>query len=282
MARDKNISSPAAFFDDLDDDTFHAIARYIYDHARIQIGENKRELVRARLGKTIRSRGFSGYREYYQWMIQDKTGEAAREVMNAIATNLTSFFRENKHFEYMVDEFLPTLTSGRLRGWSAGCSTGQEVYTIAMILQENLPSITQWDIKLLATDIDTDVVAAGARGFYPEALAKEIPAHLAAKYFDKAMDEKGRRGIQAKSILRNMTTFRHLNLFSQWPFRNSFDFIYCRNVMIYFDRPTQEQLVGRYYEVLRKGGLLFIGHSESLNGINHKFDYVIPTVYRKN
>jgi len=278
------IHPPPPAADDLDDAVFHAIAQYIYNHARIQITGNKRELVRARLGRIIRQRGFSGYRQYYAWMAADKTGEAAREVMNAIATNLTSFFRENAHFEFLAESIVPEYlhrVRRRLRGWSAGCSTGQEIYTIAMVLLERLGDAAGWDIKLLATDLDTEVIAQGARGFYVDDHAQGIPVNLRRKYFDDAVDERGKSGVQAKDILRSLVTFRHLNLFSRWPFKNPFDFVFCRNVMIYFDRPTQEQLIERYHQALAPGGYLFIGHSESLSGVKHAFEYVLPTIYRK-
>ena len=270
--------------DDLTDDLFNKFREYVYKHARISLGENKRELIRARFGKTIRQRKMSGFHEYYDWITSDKTGEASREVMNAISTNLTSFFRENKHFEFLVQTVIPELAeraAKRLRGWSAGCSTGQEVYTIAMVLREHLAGIEQWDVKLLATDLDTDVVQAGARGFYLLEHAQGIPPTLQKKYFDSVVGERGKPGLQAGDALRSMVTFRHLNLFSPWPFKHLFDFIFCRNVMIYFDRPTQEQLIERYHQVLAPGGYLFIGHSESLSGIKHSFEYVLPTIYRK-
>lgn len=272
--------------DDLSDDLFKKIVKYVYDHARITLGDNKKDLVKARFGKVIRQRNMSGFKEYYQWMVSDDTGEAVREVMNAIATNLTSFFRENQHFEYLGKKFLPALAEKhrsdghpRLRGWSAGCSTGEEIYTILITTMENLPDPNSWDIKFLASDIDTEVVAHGHRGIYTQDRLKDVSPALVSKYFNHCIDEKGKPAYQVKDNYRRLVAFRHLNLFSEWPFKNSFDFIFCRNVMIYFDRPTQEQLVNRFYNQLKPGGVLFIGHSESLTGIQHKFDYVQPTVY---
>lgn len=276
--------------DDLTEDLFNKFRKYIYEKARISLGQNKMELVRARFGKVIRARRMGGFREYFQWMVNDATGEALREVMNAISTNLTSFFRENEHFVFLADTLIPNLkargqrTGGkiRMRGWSAGCSTGEEVYTIAMTIREAAgPHPGEWDVKLLATDIDTEVVATGQRGFYAEERVTGIPPALVKKYLEPARDEKGKPGFRMQDALRGMVIFRHLNLFSDWPFRNKFDFIFCRNVMIYFDRPTQEALVNRYYDTLNHGGYLFIGHSESLSGVNHSFEYVKPTIYMK-
>ncbi len=276
--------------DDLTDELFNNIRKYIYEKARISLGDNKRELVRARFGKVIRQRKMSGFKEYFNWMKTDNTGEALREVMNAISTNLTSFFRENQHFQYLANTFLPYIAQSpqnkvggkiRLRGWSAGCSTGEEVYTICMTLLENIPNPEAWDIKLLATDIDTEVVAHGQRGVYAKDRVSGLANSIVTRYFTQISDSKGKPAYQVKPALRNMVTFRHLNLFTDWPFKHKFDFIFCRNVMIYSDRPTQELLVNRYYEQLAVGGHLFIGHSESLNGIKHSFEYSQPTIYIK-
>lgn len=275
--------------DDLSEELFKKICKYVYDHAKISLGKNKKELVRARLGKVIRQRKMSGYREYFKWVEADQTGEAFREVMNAISTNLTSFFRENEHFKFMTSTMLPQIESNsprsggkiRLRGWSAGSSTGEEVYTISMVISEYVQRPEEWDIKLLATDIDTEVVATGQRGIYGRDRVKGIPLQLLKKYLDDVKDERGQPAYRMKEQLRRLIAFRHLNLFSEWPFRNKFNFIFCRNVMIYFDRPTQEALINNYYNTLGPGGYLFIGHSESLSGVNHKFEYVKPTIYMR-
>ncbi|MDR1611821.1 MAG: protein-glutamate O-methyltransferase CheR [Planctomycetota bacterium] len=276
--------------DDLTDDLFNKIRKYVYQHARISLGENKRELVRARFGKVIRQRKMKGFREYFNWMQNDKSGEALSEVMNAISTNLTSFFRENQHFQYLANTFLPMLAASpearrggkiRLRGWSAGCSTGEEVYSIAITLLENIQDHAGWDIKLLATDLDTEVVAHGQRGLFARERLKGVPPAIVKRYFDTAVDDKGKPAYQAKAVLRGLATFRYLNLFTDWPFRNKFNFIFCRNVMIYFDRETQEQLINRFYNLLGPGGHLFIGHSESLSGVTHRFEYAQPTIYVK-
>ncbi|MCD8139911.1 MAG: hypothetical protein LUE17_09070 [Planctomycetaceae bacterium] len=289
MARSTNSTRLYLRQDDLTNELFDKICKYIYEKARIGLGKNKMELVRARFGKVIRQRQMSGFREYFQWMVSDTTGDALREAMNAISTNLTSFFRENDHFEFMAKTLLPEIerrnvrTGGkiRLRGWSAGCSTGEEVYTLSMTISEFVKKRDEWDIKLLATDIDTEVVAHGQRGVYGKDRITGIPSTLVKKYLDPVTDEKGRPAYRMREDLRRMITFRHLNLFTDWPFRNKFNFIFCRNVMIYFDRPTQEALINRYYDNLAPGGYLFIGHSESLSGVNHRFEYVKPTIYMR-
>ncbi len=274
--------------DDLTRELFNKIKQYVYQKARISLGDNKMELVRARFGKVIRQRQMKGFHEYYQWMINDASGEALKEVMNAISTNLTSFFRENEHFQFMTKTLLPEVAQRpkmggkiRLRGWSAGCSTGEEVYTMTMTIAEGAGRLEEWDVKLLATDIDTDVVATGQRGIYLKDRITGIPTALVKKYLDPCTDPKGKPAYRMKDVLRRMVTFRHLNLFTDWPFKNKFNYIFCRNVMIYFDRPTQESLINNYWNVLAPGGYLFIGHSESLSGITHKFEYVKPTIYMK-
>ncbi len=268
---------------ELTDEMFWKIARHVYELARINLTEKKKELVRARIGKVIRTRKLAGFREYYDYLTNDTSGEATTELLNAISTNLTSFFRESKHFDYMREVLLPEWAKnnrdGVLRGWSAGCSTGEEIYTISITISEHLPELSRWSVKLLATDIDTNVIACGARGIYHRDRLRDVSPTLINRYFTKVEGEKDR--YQVKPMLRNLIAFRRLNLMSQWPFRKQFDFIFCRNVMIYFDQPTQQMLVDNFYRVLKPGGHLFIGHSEGLTGVQHTFRYERPTVYRK-
>lgn len=271
--------------EDLTDALFKKIAAYVYEHARINLTDKKRELVRSRLGKVIRTRGFGSYHEFYDYMISDRTGEALREVLNAVSTNLTSFFRESKHFDFLAAELLPQLIKEcregrrkRIRGWSAGCSSGEEVYTIGITLLECLHAPEALDIKLLASDIDTNMVAHGARGVYEAERLETVPGEIVKRYFAPA-DEPG--SFAVKPALKRLVAFRYLNLMDPWPFKGKFDFIFCRNVMIYFDKETQQNLINRYYNALENGGHLFIGHSEGLTGIQHNFKYVQPTIYRR-
>ncbi|MDR1520525.1 MAG: hypothetical protein LBU23_10360 [Planctomycetota bacterium] len=277
--------------DDLDAALFAKIRKYVYEKAKINLGDNKMELVRARFGKIIRQRQLKGFHDYFNWVRADASGDALREMLNAISTNLTSFFRENDHFVFLANTILPELaknptarSGGKIhfRVWSAGCSTGEEVHTAAIVISETIAKPEEWDIKLLATDIDTEVVAHGRRGVYDrERVDSGVKRSLIDKYFTPCLKENGREAYQVKDTLRRLITFRHLNLFSDWPFKRKFNLIFCRNVMIYFDRPTQESLINHYFEVLTPGGYLFIGHSESLSSISHKFEYVKPTIYQK-
>jgi chemotaxis protein methyltransferase CheR len=271
----------------LSDALFRKISRFVYDYAGINLTENKRELVRARLGKVIRTRGMKGYRHYYEYMSSDDSGEAVRELLNAVSTNLTSFFRESKHFDFITQSLVPELAaeakrhnSWRIRAWSAGCSSGEEPYSIAMTLLEALPEAARWDIKILASDIDTNMVACAASGIYEARAVTAIPAPLLKKYFQRSGEGEQAR-YQVKPEVKERMAFRYLNLMEPWPFKGHFDFIFCRNVMIYFDKATQERLVNNFCRFLRPGGHLFIGHSEGLSGVNHEFKYVKPTIYRK-
>lgn len=270
---------------DLSDALFQKIAHYVYEVCGINLTERKRELVNTRIGKVIREKKLSGFREYYDWLTSDTTGEAVAGLMNAISTNLTSFFREPKHFDFMKSALIPELLgrakkSGRLhlRAWSAGCSTGVEAYTLAMIFCSEIPDIAAWDAKILATDIDTNVLHSGEEAIYPKDMIKPVPPTYLSRYFQCSRD--GLR-YRVKKKLRDMVSFRYLNLIENFPMHGKFDIIFCRNVMIYFDKPTQQSLVGRFSDALKSGGYLFIGHSEGLSGLKHNLNYVQPTIYQK-
>lgn len=270
---------------DLTDALFNKIAAYVYQVCGIHLTERKRELVNTRIGKIIREKKLSGFREYYDLLTSDTSGEAVSELMNAISTNLTSFFRESKHFDYLEKQLLPefrarAIKSGqlRLRAWSAGCSTGAEVYTLGMVILNTLPEILSWNVRFLATDIDTNVMQTGATGVYSKEMVKPVPLNFLAKYFQRSAD--GAR-YRVKSILRNLVQYKYLNLIEPFPFKGKFDIIFCRNVMIYFDKATQQGLVDKFSNALNPGGVLFIGHSEGLSGLKHNLNYIKPTIYQK-
>ena len=264
---------------------FNQISEYVMDSCGINLSKNKFELVNTRLSKVIRTHNFSGFQEYYDYLVNDNTGEALNELMNAISTNLTSFYRESTHFEFMQNVLIPEILNNatrnknyQLRGWSAGCSVGAEIYTIAITLLENIPQLDTWDNRLLATDIDTNVLNTGVSGVYPSKQVETIPDFLLSKYFQYS---RNKDSYKAKNILRNMIRFRYLNLIEPFPFRRHFDFIFCRNVMIYFTKETQQELVNKFYHYLKPGGYLFIGHSEGLSGLKHNYKYIQPTIYKK-
>ncbi len=265
---------------------FKAISSMVYDHCGINLHEGKRELVQARIAKRLRALGLSDVRSYMARLQSDESGAEFAELVDAISTNLTSFFRESSHFDFLVSTLLPRIIAAkkgggprRIRVWSAGCSSGEEPYTLAMVLREHVPA-GEWDIRILATDISRPVLATARKGVYDKQRVSGIPPALRNKYMlPRTVD--GVQVYESAPSLKELIRFNHLNLMEPWPFDGPFDFIFCRNVMIYFDKPTQQRLVQRYWDVLSPGGMLFTGHSESLTGIQHRFSYVQPTIYGK-
>jgi chemotaxis protein methyltransferase CheR len=271
----------------LSEKEFCQISDLVYQHCGINLHKGKKELVQSRLIRRIRGGDFKTFENYIQHVLKDKTGKAFSTLIDSLSTNLTSFFREYQHFEFLSEKFLPSLMARkrkeqnlRLRGWSAGCSSGEEPYSIAITLLEAISGQGRWDMKLLATDISTKMLGIAQQGFYEKERVDAVAPMLKNKYLIPVSID-GQKVFQVADTVRNMVIFRHLNLMKDWPVRGPLDFIFCRNVMIYFDKPTQEKLVNRFWELLGSQGILFTGHSESLTGIRHKFDYVQPTIYRK-
>jgi chemotaxis protein methyltransferase CheR len=271
----------------LTDQQFSEISKMVYDHCKINLHEGKKELVRARLAKRLRVGGFASYPEYMRHVLSDETGHEFSILIDSLSTNLTSFFRENQHFEFLRKTLLPQLLarkqterSFKIRCWSAGCSSGEEPYSLAITLLDETSGKGRWDVKILASDISTTVLDRARQGVYPKERIEPVSAAQRSRYLTKRR-VKGEEVYEVNSPLREAVVFKHVNLMEAWPIRVPLDFIFCRNVMIYFDKPTQECLVNRYWEQLDVGGALFTGHSESLTGVKHKFKYVQPTIYRK-
>ena len=274
---------------DLTDQEFERFSRIIYETSRIALNDGKKELLRARIGRILRSRGIASFREYLALVEGDRTGGELTLLLDAVSTNLTSFFRESDHFRFIETMLVPRLDAARttrgerkIRGWSAGCSSGEEPYSLAITLLEALHGGAGWDIRLLATDISTKVLAMARNGIYPGERLKTVPPQVAARHFLPETGSDGTKLFRVAPFVRGLVTFGHLNLLEPYPFKGPFDFIFCRNVMIYFDKQTQEALVNGFHRYLADGGHLFIGHSESLNGVDHPFQYVRPSVYRKS
>lgn len=270
----------------LTDEDFRQISQIVYDHCGINLHDGKKELIRARLAKKLRAGRFRSFPEYMEFVQSDKTGRAFSDFIDVLSTNLTSFFRENQHFEYVKNVLLPRiiekkrkLGNNRIRVWSAGCSSGEEPYTIAITLLENLPG-ERWDAKILATDISTRILEKAKAGLYAPERVEPVSLEQKRKYLIQRTQD-GQKLFEVSRVLREMITFNYLNLMTDWPIKGPLDFIFCRNVMIYFDKPTQASLVNRYWNLLDSGGVLFTGHSESLTGIEHQFKYVQPTIYMK-
>jgi len=242
--------------------------------------EGKEGLVRARLVKRLRQLGLTDFGEYLEFIDRDASRGEFLEMVDALTTNKTNFFREPSHFEFLESEILPAMT-GAVRIWSAGCSTGEEPYTLAMLLNDNVPNATQRDIRILATDISHRVLGAARAGMFAEEAMAGVPVEMLGKYWVRRTAADRRVTFEAVPSLRRLIHFARLNLMEYWPMQGPFDFIMCRNVMIYFDKETQQRLVERLWAMLRPGGYLFVGHSESLTGLTHRFRYVRPAIYTK-
>jgi len=269
---------------ELSDSDFENFRKLVCDKCGISLHEGKKELVRARIGKRLRETRFKSFRAYYRYLMDKDTGKELAEMLNAISTNLTSFFREQNHFAFLEKEVLPCwLRPGPPRPlhiWSAGCSSGEEAYSLAICFQEFMPADAAGDLKILATDISTKVIGLAESGIYHRSRIQNIPEHLLRKYFQKGHGH--REGyFRVKPGVKRCVDFRRFNLMAPFAFENRFDVIFCRNVMIYFDKSAQEALVNKFYDCLTPGGYLFIGHSESLLSIRHPFKYIQPTIYRK-
>ena len=249
---------------------FRHIAHVLHAHAGIALGEGKAALVYSRLAKRLRALGLRNFREYCS-LIEGVDGVDERQAMTAaLTTNVTRFFREPHHFDHLRDKVMPKLAEraragGRVRIWSAACSNGQEPYSIALTVLSVLPEAAELDVRILATDIDPNMIAEGATGIYSEELLEAAPATLWRRHFDRAPGA-GRDRWSAGAALRRLVAFRELNLIGDWPMKGRFDAIFCRNVVIYFDDATQERVWNRFTPLLNPGGTLYIGHSERVTG----------------
>lgn len=265
---------------------FNEISHLVKDLCGINLHQGKKELVKARLSKRLKALEFTSFGDYIDYVRQDPTGNELVTMLDALSTNLTQFFREPAHFQYLTEKIIPRLAApspsggARLRIWSAGCSSGEEPYTIAISLAETIANLARWDVAILATDISTRVLARAAKGVYGANGLAALPPGCLRKYF-AAAGAGGDSLYQVNESIRRLVSFGRLNLMEHWPMRGPFDVIFCRNVMIYFDKTVQAQLVNRFHEILAPGGTLCIGHSESLAGVQHRFKYVQPTVYEK-
>lgn len=246
---------------------FKAIRSIVYDRTGITLKDNKEEMVYSRLSRRIRALGIQDFRTYLEFLHSDEGEEEAVDFVNAMTTNLTRFFRESHHFQHLRHEVLrPKIEAARLglaerkvRIWSAGCSSGMEPYSIAMTVKASLPARERWDARILATDIDTNMLNRGREGVYREQDAENVPPRLAAKYIKMA----GGKAVMADEI-KGLISFKYMNFMERWPVKAKFDVIFCRNVMIYFDKATQTKLVRGFVNQLVPGGVLYVGHAEAL------------------
>ena len=269
----------------LTDAQFHRIRELVREHTGISLSEAKRQLVYGRLARRLRALNFQSFGEYVELL---ESGGAAEleEFTNAITTNLTSFFREPHHFEFLASDVLPQIVARdggtrRARIWCCAASTGEEPYSIAMVLREAQELLNGFDVKLLATDLDSAVLATGATGIYNAERLKSVSSARVSRFFRKGGGEHAGK-FRAQDELRSLITFKQLNLMHEWPVRGPFDAIFCRNVIIYFDKETQRALFERMAALQRPGDILFLGHSESLYRVSDKYELVGRTIYRRN
>ncbi|SFD35853.1 CheR family methyltransferase [Pseudoalteromonas denitrificans] len=264
----------------LTDSEFTHIVDLVYKACGIVLGEHKREMVYSRLARRIRSLKLDNFEQYLDYLDSNKDKEFSHFI-NAITTNLTSFFREMHHFEFLKNTLVPELIkknrpTKRVRIWSAGCSTGEEPYSIAMTVANMFP--IGWDVKILATDLDSNVLAKASNGEYSANSTTGLEAETLKKWFFK--DKQG-DNYKVKPELKKMIHFKRLNLLQKWPMKGPFDFIFCRNVVIYFDIATKENLFQNYADILTPDSYLFLGHSESMSKEQKRFSGLGKTIYKK-
>ncbi len=265
---------------DLTDLQFHKISRLIYEICGINLKEGKEALVRSRLLKRLRALGVSNFSDYLALLESKDAKLEIPHLVDVITTNKTGFFREDDHFSFLQTEILPQIRDNRVRFWSAACSSGEEPYTMAMVLKDSLMDIERRDVRILATDISSRMIEKARKGIYTADAVGDVPqSYLGRNFLRVRMG--GAICYQALESVRSLIAFARLNLMEPWPMKGPFDIIFCRNVMIYFDRVTQEKLVNRFWELLTPGGYLFVGHSEGLSGVSHPFRHVRPAIYRK-
>jgi len=268
------------------DDEFELFRRLIRETCGISLSAQKRQLLCSRLGRRLRHHELETFSEYYDYLrSEDPDGEELRQLINCVTTNKTEFFREPHHFDFLRASIVPALLARAARGeprkiriWSAGCSSGEEPYSIAMLLADCLPGLADWDIKILASDIDTEVLARAAAAVYSENAIAPVPRQMRRAWLESYGSDGEYR---VSRTLRDLVKFRHINLIREtWPIRSRFDVIFCRNVTIYFNRPTQQRLYEHFTRYLQPEGYFVAGHSENLSWLSHLFSSAGNTIYR--
>jgi chemotaxis protein methyltransferase CheR len=259
---------------------FGAVSNLVHRVSGINLHDGKFELVRARLATRIRELGIPDFDSYFSVLDRDASGRELTRLIDILTTNKTSFFREPRHFDMLRRRVVPELyvPGTPLRIWSAGCSSGEEPYTLAMVLHEEIKH--HGDVRILATDISARMLAHARQGVYAEETMQDVPATLRQQHF-RRVDATQPRQYVIGDGLRDMIRFAQLNLMEDWPMTGPFDLVCCRNVMIYFDKATQQKLVERFWDMVSPGGYFFAGHSESFAALDHAFTYVQPAVYRR-
>ncbi len=261
---------------------FRFLVKLVGQQTGIVLADHKRDMVYSRLARRLRALEMNDFSEYCN-LLQSADGDAEiGNLVNAITTNLTSFFRESHHFDHLREKVLAPLdkhppAEKRLRIWSAACSSGMEPYSIAMVMKQSMPTLAHWDAKILATDIDTNMLQTAQNGEYRLSELEDIPA----TYRDEVELHKAQDRFRVRDSLKKYIAFKPLNLLQSWPMKGPFDVIFCRNVVIYFDKPTQQVLFNRMADLLKPDGWLYIGHSENLFKVSDRFELSGRTIYRR-
>ncbi len=269
------------------DADFAQLRSLMYEQSGIQLKEAKRELLKGRLSKRLRYYGYDRFAQYYDHLKnRDPQGTELQEMINAVTTHMTLFFRESHHFDCLRERLLVPANRAAAQGrrspiriWSAGCSSGEEAYSIAITVAAHLERLNTWDVKILGSDIDTDVLEKARTAIYPRQSVSDLPADLRRRSF---LSGQGGQAdlVQIKPEIRNLVRFGRVNLLEKsWPFRGKFDAIFCRNVMIYFDRDVQRRVLEKFAKHMKPGGLFFAGHSENLFWLGDFFQPIGGTVY---
>jgi chemotaxis protein methyltransferase CheR len=277
---ESSIAPPREF--DFSDDDFRALTKLAYEHAGISLSDSKRNLVYSRLSRRLRMLKMGTFREYRDYLLNE-AGEI-ENFINSISTNHTKFFREDHHFEHfrarVAVPYAQSASQAGMRVWSAGCSSGEEPYSLAMTILEVLPDVHRWDVRILATDLDSDVLERGRRGVYTEDRLKNLTLQRRTRFFRERREREG-LCYEVAPELKSLITFKQLNLMHALPMRGPLDAIFCRNVVIYFDKDTQRDLFSRVAQLQSSGNLLFLGHSESLFKVSEQYALIGKTVYRR-
>ena len=265
-------------------EAYQYIITLVYERCGIRLHHGKEALIKARLGKRMRHHGLDGLAEYGDFLQRRDDEEEFSQVIDAVTTNFTNFMREAAHFEFLVKQALPSVLRRKERSfrvWSAACSSGEEAYTLAFQLFDCYPPAEGWGWRITATDISSKVLAQAQRGIYLAQRLGSLPAQWLPRYFQRGVG-RWAEYYRVKTSIAERVTFRHLNLIEPYSHTEPFEVIFCRNVMIYFDRPTQERLVQQLCQFLVPGGYVLIGHSESLNGLQVPLRCLRPSIYRKD
>lgn len=275
-------SSAVCVSADISKDHFDFIKSLLYDAAGINIPDHKQQMVFNRISKRIQNLGIGSLDQYIDFLNHEKNGDEIIHLINALTTNVTNFFREEHHYDHLKNELKNLCDAGqkKIRIWSAACSIGAEPYSAAIIAHEALSTISGYDLRILATDIDTNALQKAREGSYPERLLKGLSKPYQKKYFIPG--PKADDAIVVKPSIRNMVSFNYMNFNdTEWPMSGPFDFIFCRNALIYFDRQKQQEYVEKFIQLIRPGGFLYLGHSENSVVAGKSLTICGPTIYKK-